>query len=69
MGNIYPKYNFNTYIKIHPKIPLGVRLMGHISLFMDENKLKNHPTHRFKLSIVETMTKIVEISFYNCKYS
>jgi hypothetical protein len=43
--------------------------MGHISLFMDENKLKNHPTHRFKLSIVETMTKIVEISFYNCKYS
>jgi hypothetical protein len=35
--------------------------MGHINLFMNENRFKNHPAHRMKLSIVATMTKIVEI--------
>jgi len=26
--------------------------MGHMNLFMDENKLKNHPLDRVKFSIV-----------------
>jgi hypothetical protein len=28
--------------------------MGHINLFMNENKHKNHPAHRVKLSINAT---------------
>jgi hypothetical protein len=37
--------------------------MGHINIFMDENKLKSHPTNRMKFLriIVIRMTKIVEI--------
>jgi hypothetical protein len=26
--------------------------MGHVSPFLDENKHKNNPTHRMKLSII-----------------
>jgi hypothetical protein len=35
--------------------------MKHINLFMDENRLKNHPTDMIKFSIIVKMTKIVEI--------
>jgi hypothetical protein len=59
---ICPKYNFNTYIKIHPYVTVKyvwdvihlvtIQLMGHIKLSMDENKLKIHPTNRMKFSIV-----------------
>jgi hypothetical protein len=46
-----------------------LQLMGHINIFMDENKPKSHPTDKMKFSIVVKVTKIVEISSYNCKYS
>jgi len=35
--------------------------MGHINIFMDENKPKNHPIDRMKFSIVVRVIKIVEI--------
>jgi hypothetical protein len=28
--------------------------MGHIKIFMDENKFKNHPTNMMKFPIVKT---------------
>jgi hypothetical protein len=31
--------------------------MGHINPFMDENKLKNHPTNMMKFSMIETCCK------------
>jgi hypothetical protein len=38
-----------------------MQVMGHINLFMDENKLKNHSINMMKFSILVKMIKIVEI--------
>jgi len=46
--------------------------MGHIKIFMDENKPKSYLTDRWSFNnciIVVRVIKIVEIWLYSCKYS
>jgi len=59
---IYHKYNFNTYLKIHPYVTIEktsrmrlvwwlLWLTKHINLLMDENIAKIHPTNKLKFPI------------------
>jgi hypothetical protein len=50
-----------------------MQLMGHVSLFMNENRHTNHLAHRMKLSVCATKSQkwpiIVEINSCTCKKS